>query len=62
MTYDDLQEARDYAEREVHDLRNQFLEICPEDEWDESMIQEMNDAENDAEFLQMQLDTGDFTD
>ena len=60
MTYDDLLEARDWAERAVTELRDQFLEICPEEYWDEGMTQEMNDAENEVTYLQERLDTGDY--
>lgn len=60
MTYEELLEALDFAERAVSDLRNDFLEICPEDLWEEGMIQEMNDAENEVYFFQQMLDSGDF--
>lgn len=62
MTYDDLLDARDWAERAVHDLRNELLEHAPEDQWDDGMVQEMNDAENEVDYLQQRLDTGDYED
>ena len=62
MTYDELLEARDWAERAVRELRDELLEQMPEEDWNEHMIQEMNDAENEVDFIQQQLDTGDYTD
>jgi uncharacterized protein Yka (UPF0111/DUF47 family) len=60
MTYDDLLDAREWAERAVRELRDELLEHTPEEDWDDSMIQEINDAENEVDYLQNRLDTGDY--
>jgi len=62
MTYDDLLDAREWAERAVRDLRDEFLELMPEDQWDDRMIQEINDAESEVDYLQERVDTGDYED
>lgn len=62
MTYDELIEARDWAERKAHEL-NEEQRLYDEDsqEW-LSFLEEINDAENEVDYLQSRLDTGDYDD
>lgn len=60
MTYDDLLESRDWAERTVRELRDEFLEYGPEETWTDQMIREYDDAENELYYVQERLDTGDY--
>jgi hypothetical protein len=60
VTYDDLLDAIDNAERDVHELNNELREY-PEDssEWN-GVLGDLSDAEDELYYLQRRLETEDF--
>ena len=52
----ELEDDLDWAERRVHELRNELAEY-PEDgsEW-LSVLHELNEAENEVEYIRQQLE------
>lgn len=62
MTYDELLESLDWAQRQWSDLRgDQENYEEGSEEW-QTFIEEINEAESDVDYFQEQLDLGNFSD